>query len=177
MPNYLRVYVLRYARETSIDIYKEKNNKELNEIDCDIVTNYSWNDFQLIEAMINDLDLFVNKIGERDEIIFIRKYFLNEDIKLIANILNESEKSVDERLKKINKIFFKYLKFSGYELNHNKNHININKLFCRIDESLVERIISIDSNIKYEELKKRKKVKNKKDMIKTLNDLVTDTIF
>ena len=181
LPRYLMVFVLRYARETSIDIYKEKNDKQLNEIDFDVETNFSMNNYQLIEEIINDLNAILNKMGQRDEIIFIRRYYLNEDVKTIAIILNENEKKVDERLKKITKIFLKFLKLNKFELIHYKTNdnkqININKLMCRIDDTLVERIVSIDSSDKYEELKKRKKNKNKKDIVKTLNDLVTDTVF
>ena len=176
MPKYLTAFVLRYARETAIDIYKEKNDKQLNEIDLDIETNHRLDNNQLVETIITDLNEFFGKIGQKDKIIFIRRYFLNEDIKTIANILNVKEEKVDERLKKLNKYFLNFLKFSGLELKPNKQ-ININQLLGRIDETILDKIISIDSNSKYEELLKRNKSKNKKDMLKTVKKLVTDRFW
>ena len=176
MPKYLTAFVLRYARETAIDIYKEKKDKQLNEIDLDIETNHRLDNNQLVETIITDLNEFFGKIGQKDKIIFIRRYFLNEDIKTIANILNVKEEKVDERLKKLNKYFLNFLKFSGLELKPNKQ-ININQLLGRIDETILDKIISIDSNSKYEELLKRNKSKNKKDMLKTVKKLVTDRFW
>lgn len=121
VPKYLRAFVLKCSREIAIDIYKEKNKNLINELDVDLDIAFSIDDYLYVENLVKDINRFVNKLNLDDSIIFIRRYFFNEDIKTIADKFELKEKKINERLKKIMMIFKKFLEVNGYEIKASKH--------------------------------------------------------
>lgn len=54
--------------------------------------------------------------------------------------------------------------------------VNINTILCRIDDTLIEKITSIDNQKKYQEMKKISRKKGKNNLVKQANNLVVNNI-
>ena len=119
MPKHLEGFVLKYARETAILIYKEKETEPLNALDYDIETEFDMNDTVFYDDLVEMINTFAEKIPSRDLIIFLRYYFFNDDYDNIAEILDDKPSKIKEKVDSITKVFKKISKGMGYEEEKN----------------------------------------------------------
>ncbi len=85
---------------------------ELEESIPDNSSDIESNEAELKEA----IESFVSTLSERNRKIFIRRYWLTEDVRYIAQKMNMSENSVSAVLKRIRKKLQKYLTERGFDV-------------------------------------------------------------
>ena len=115
IPKHLEGFVLKYARETAIIIYKETKTEPLNALDYDIETEFDMNDTVFYDNLVAMINTFAEKIPSRDLIIFLRYYFFNNDYETIAEILDDKPEKIKEKVDSITKVFKKISKGMGYD--------------------------------------------------------------
>ncbi len=123
-PTYLKSFVCKITRQISIDKYrynhrKRKRETSINELDYDISSSYSLDDEVYKNELINYIDLFLEKLDIETQILFIRRYFLNESVKSLSTRFNISETSISVKLSRVRNKLKKYLELEGYRIEKN----------------------------------------------------------
>ena len=112
-PTYLKSFVCKITRQISIDIYRanhRKNEESLNEIDYEISSSYSLNE---LSNLINE---FLEKQDVESQVLFIRRYFLNESVKNLSKGFEMTETNISVKLLRTRKKLKKYLEMEGYKV-------------------------------------------------------------
>ena len=118
-PTYLKSFVCKIARQISIDKYRanhRENEKSLNEIDYDISSSYSLDDEFYKNELSNLVNEFLEKQDVESQVLFIRRYFLNESVKSLANRFDMTETNISVKLLRTRKKLKKYLEMEGYKI-------------------------------------------------------------
>lgn len=115
VPKHFRGFILKYARETAIDIYKSKESQPLNILDYDIKTEYEVDDSLFYTTLVEKINVFAGKLPTKDLIIFMRTYFFNEKPESIAELLELDVEKVEEKIKSVTNLLRKFLEANGYE--------------------------------------------------------------
>lgn len=120
-PTYLKSFVCKITRQISIDKYrkntrKRKNETSLNELDYDISSSYSLDDEFYKNELVNYINLFLEKLDVEIQILFIRRYFLNESVKSLSNRFDMTETNVSVKLSRVRNKLKKYLELEGYKI-------------------------------------------------------------
>ena len=112
-PEHLRAYLATVVRHSAIDIYRKLHNRR-NEavtgaVPLDSVADASGGeDFVTTIAISNIIDRFLDTLPEKENMIFVARFYFNEPIDLIASRFGMpagSVKTVIRRLKKKLKSF------------------------------------------------------------------------
>lgn len=120
-PNFLKAFVSKIARQISIDKYrqnKQKYKKEtsLNELDYEISSSYSVDDTFYATELVKDINYFLEKLDVESQILFLRRYFLNEGVKSLSNRFNISENTISVKLHRTREKLRMYLERKGYKI-------------------------------------------------------------
>lgn len=123
-PTYLKSFVSKITRQISIDKYRgnhRRNLKEssLNELDYEISSNYSVEDEFYTGELIKEINIFLENLNVLEQVLFIRRYFLNENIKSLSHRFNIKENVVSVRLLRTKKKLKSYLERKGYKIEKN----------------------------------------------------------
>lgn len=121
-PTYLKSFVCKITRQISIDKYRanhRKNEESLNEIDYEISSSYSLDDEFYKNELVNYINLFLEKLDIETQILFIRRYFLNESVKSLSTRFNISETNISVKLSRVRNKLKKYLELEGYKIEKN----------------------------------------------------------
>lgn len=90
--------------ETVLDELEESIPDNLSDIESDA------------DSLKETIESFVSTLSERNRKIFVRRYWLTEDVRYIAEKMNMSENSVSAVLKRIRKKLQKYLNERGFDV-------------------------------------------------------------
>lgn len=120
-PQSLRAYLFGILRNISTNRYHyntaAKRNcfydEALDEIEAFIPSAESVEDNADADFLAKSIDEFLGKIDEKDQIMFVKRYYFSENIKEIANAFGKSEKYISVRLFRIRKRLEKFLKERG----------------------------------------------------------------
>lgn len=123
-PTYLKSFVCKIARQISIDKYRSNNSKmkkemSLNELDCDISSNYSLDDEFYKNELVDFINLFLEKLDVETQILFLRRYFLNESVKSLSNRFGITETNISVKLSRVKNKLKKHLELEGYKIEKN----------------------------------------------------------
>lgn len=102
-PTYLKSFICKIARQISIDKYRSNKRKReqetlLNELDYDISSSYSLDDEVYKNELVNYINLFLEKLDIETQVLFIRRYFLNESVKSLSKRFNIGETNISVKL-------------------------------------------------------------------------------
>ena len=120
-PTYLKSFVCKIIRQISIDKYRSNNrkrNKEtsLNELDYDISSSYNLDSEFYKNELVNLINLFLEKLDIETQVLFIRRYFLNESVKSLSSRFNITETNISVKLSRVKNKLKKYLELEGYKI-------------------------------------------------------------
>lgn len=120
-PNFLKAFVCKLTRQISIDKYRanhRKNSQEssLNDLDYEIVSNYSIDDEFYTSELVKEINTFLEHQDVENQVLFIRRYFLNEPIKLLSKRFKINENTISIKLLRMKKKLKLYLERSGYSI-------------------------------------------------------------
>lgn len=123
-PNYLKSFVCKLTRQISIDKYRanhRKNTKEssLNDLDYEITSNYSIDDEFYASELIKEINTFLEHQKVENQILFTRRYFLNESIKSLSQRFAINENTISIKLLRMKQKLKLYLERSGYSIEKN----------------------------------------------------------
>ncbi len=123
-PTYLKSFVCKITRQISIDRYRINNRilkKEmsLNELDYDISSSYSLDDEFYKNELVNFINLFLENLDIETQILFIRRYFLNESVKSLSKRFDITETNISVKLSRVRNKLKKYLELEGYKIEKN----------------------------------------------------------
>lgn len=123
-PTYLKSFVCKITRQISIDKYRKNNRQRqketsLNELDYDISSNYSLDDEFYKNELVNFINSFLEKLDIELQILFIRRYFLNESVKTLSKRFNITETNISVKLSRVRNKLKKYLEMEGYKIEKN----------------------------------------------------------
>lgn len=123
-PNYLKSFICKLTRQISIDKYRanhKKNVKEssLNDLDYEITSNYSIDDEFYASELSKEMNEFLKKQKVEIQILFIRRYFLNESIKSLSQRFEISENTISIKLLRVKQKLKLYLERNGYSIEKN----------------------------------------------------------
>lgn len=120
-PNYLKSFISKITRQISIDKYrrnKKKYNEEtsLNDLDYEISSSYNVDDTFYATELAKDINNFLEKLDVESQILFLRRYFLNEEVKSLSNRFNISENKISVKLHRTREKLRMYLERKGYKI-------------------------------------------------------------
>lgn len=118
-PNYLKSFVCKITRQIAIDKYRANHRKHeelLNELDYEISSSYSLDDEFYKNELSNLINVFLEKQDAESQVLFIRRYFLNESVKSLANRFEMTETNVSVKLLRTRKKLKKHLEMEGYKI-------------------------------------------------------------
>ena len=118
-PTYLKSFVCKITRQISIDKYRANHRKKeepLNEIDYEISSSYSLDDEFYKNELSNLINEFLEKQDVESQVLFIRRYFLNESVKGLSKRFNITETNISVKLLRTRKKLKKYLEMEGYKI-------------------------------------------------------------
>ena len=120
-PTYLKSFICKLARQISIDKYRtnhRKNEKErlINELDYEISSEYRLEDEFYKNELVNYINLFLEKLDIETQILFIRRYFINESVKSLSNRYCLTETNISVKLSRVRSKLKKYLELEGYKI-------------------------------------------------------------
>lgn len=123
-PNFLKAFVCKLTRQISIDKYRanhRKNEKEtsLNDIDYEIASKYSTDDEFYASELVNEINSFLEKLDIESQILFVRRYFLNETVKSLSDRFDINENKISVKLLRVKKKLKLYLERNGYSIEKN----------------------------------------------------------
>lgn len=116
---YLKSFVCKITRQISIDKYRanhRKNEESLNEIDYEISSSYSLDDEFYKNELSNLINEFLEKQDVECQVLFIRRYFLNESVKNLSKRFEMAETNISVKLLRTRKKLKKYLEMEGYKV-------------------------------------------------------------
>lgn len=116
---YLKSFVCKITRQISIDKYRanhRKNEESLNEIDYEISSSYSLDDEFYKNELSNLINEFLEKQDVECQVLFIRRYFLNELVKNLSKRFEMAETNISVKLLRTRKKLKKYLEMEGYKV-------------------------------------------------------------
>ncbi len=124
-PDSLKAYVARIARNLSFDMLRKRNAKKradsqgaiaLDEL-AECVSGSDSPDTELFrKALSEDIDRFLDTLGEENCDIFVLRYWYAYSVKEIAERFRRSETNVSVILSRSRKKLKKYLNERGYDL-------------------------------------------------------------
>ena len=120
-PNSMVAYISKIMRNQSLKKvaynFAEKRNVKkvpsLDELDSIITCNQSVEDDVLVRELKTAINSFIRTQKEVDRVIFVRRYWLMEDIPEIANVCQESVNYISVHLNRMKSRLKKYLKTEG----------------------------------------------------------------
>ena len=118
-PTYLKSFVCKITRQISIDKYRanhRKNEESLNEIDYEISSSYSLDDEFYKNELSNLINEFLEKQDVESQVLFIRRYFLNESVKNLSKRFEMTETNISVKLLRTRKKLKTYLEMEGYKV-------------------------------------------------------------
>lgn len=123
-PTYLKSFVCKITRQISIDKYRSNNRKRkketsLNELDYDISSSYNLDDEFYKNELVSYINLFLEKLDVETQILFIRRYFLNESVKSLSTRFSISETNISVKLLRVRNKLKKTLELEGYKIEKN----------------------------------------------------------
>ena len=123
-PTYLKSFVCMITRQISIDKYRKNNRKRqketsLNELDYDISSSYNLDDEFYKNELVDYINLFLEKLDIETQVLFIRRYFLNESVKSLSKRFNIRETNISVKLLRTRNKLKKYLELEGYKIEKN----------------------------------------------------------
>ncbi len=123
-PTYLKSFICKITRQISIDKYRSNKRKReqetsLNELDYDISSSYSLDDEVYKNELVNYINLFLEKLDIETQVLFIRRYFLNESVKSLSKRFNIRETNISVKLLRTRNKLKKYLELEGYKIEKN----------------------------------------------------------
>lgn len=112
-PNVLRVFLAKIMRGVAINKYRERSAKKripselivsLVELDESITYDFAAeNEALIIEEISRVLNDFLRELPEREEFVFVCRYYYSDYISTIAKMLDVSENTVYRELAEIRK--------------------------------------------------------------------------
>lgn len=121
MPDSLRPYVCRIARNTALKKYRYEHAGKrscmhelpLEELEGYITGSASVEDTVRLHELTKMIEKFLDSLDEENRVIFVRRYWLMEPVKDIAAALNVSERNASMKLWRIRKKLKQYLVKEG----------------------------------------------------------------
>ena len=123
-PDHFKAYVCRVTRTHAIDLYRKKaRNKRVASEFCASLDELdgivSGDDCAASEAEARELSdilaRFIRGLGEREQTVFLRRYYLCEPAEEIAKRLGISRRAVYQILSRIKEDLRELLRKEGYE--------------------------------------------------------------
>lgn len=93
----IKAYISVIARRHCINVFKKHCKKE-ELVDLDDVENFVYDESQIYNSEHEELIKALHELGEPDEEIFIRKYFLGQKSREISKELNIRTNTVDKKI-------------------------------------------------------------------------------
>lgn len=120
-PIYLKSFVCKLVRQISIDKYrvnsrKHKRERIINELDYEISSEYSLEDEFYKNELVNYINLFLEKLDVETQILFIRRYFINESVKSLSNRYGITETNISVKLSRVRNKLKRHLELEGYKI-------------------------------------------------------------
>jgi len=120
-PTFLKSFVCKIVRQISIDKYrvnsrKYKKERNINELDYEISSEYSLEDELYKSELVSYINLFLEKLDIETQILFIRRYFMNEGVKSLSNRYGITENLISVKLSRVKVKLKKYLELEGYKI-------------------------------------------------------------
>ena len=122
-PNPLISYICKIARNLSLKKYRyKKAEKRNNSFDLSMDELEDIISDEDLESNISDIELgkaindFLGTLDEENRVIFLRRYWFYDDIKIIAKNHKTSENNIYVKLSRIRKNLRTYLEKEGIEI-------------------------------------------------------------
>lgn len=120
-PTFLKSFLCKITRQISIDKYRvnsKKNKRQIsiNEFDYEISSSYSLDDEIYRNELVLLINRFLEKLDIETQVLFIRRYFLNETVKSLSEKFEISETNISVKLLRVRKSMKKYLEMEGYKI-------------------------------------------------------------
>ena len=117
-PNSLRNYAARVTRNLAIDRFRKNHSKsrdcEITLITEEIDDVFGTNDKQYDSVELKEIiNSFLEKLDEKNRILFVRRYWQAESIKELAEQFHMRDSTVKMRLSRTREKFRKYLEKEG----------------------------------------------------------------
>lgn len=121
-PQSFRAFIARIMRNVATDKYYEKTSKErvpseltvsMEECKDFISHNENPDDDILAEELGKTISCFLRSLSERDQYIFMSRFYLVEPIEVIAKELNVTESAIYKKLTKLKTDLKEYLQEKG----------------------------------------------------------------
>lgn len=91
----------------------------LNDLDYEISSHYGVDDEFYASELVKEINLFLEKLDVENQILFIRRYFLNETIKSLSERFDISENTISVKLLRTKQKLMLYLERKGYSIEKN----------------------------------------------------------
>lgn len=126
-PTFLKSFICKIIRQISIDRYRVNHKKSSNianniaieELSYEISSKTSVENELLAKTLINDINNYLDNLDVENQVIFIRRYFLEESIQEISKRYEISESKVGVKLFRTRNDLKKYLLRKGYNIENN----------------------------------------------------------
>lgn len=121
-PAHLCAYLCRLVRTSALDMYDRKNAAKrgtgipLDDLAECVAASGRADDLLAAHELADAINRFLGSLDRDSRVIFLRRYYMGEDIKGIAKALHCTESAVKSRLSRTHKRFTDYLKKEGYNL-------------------------------------------------------------
>ena len=85
----------------------------------DISSSYNLDDEFYKNELASYINLFLEKLDVETQILFIRRYFLNESVKSLSTRFSISETNISVKLLRVRNKLKKTLELEGYKIEKN----------------------------------------------------------
>lgn len=122
-PNILQVFLAKIMRNVAVDKYRQNHASRripselivsLDEIDESMIYDPTDNEHDKIVAIAEALNIYLKGLSDRDQLIFVCRYYYADYITDIAKMLGVSEKTVSRALHNMRQELREALEKGGY---------------------------------------------------------------
>ncbi|MBQ7357724.1 MAG: sigma-70 family RNA polymerase sigma factor [Clostridia bacterium] len=122
-PNILQVFLAKIMRNVAVDKYRQNHASRripselivsLDEIDESMIYDPTDNEHDKIVAIAEALNIYLKGLSDRDQLIFVCRYYYADYITDIAKMLGVSEKTVSRALHNMRQELREALEKEGY---------------------------------------------------------------
>ena len=124
-PSVFQVFLSRITRNTAVDQYRKSTAAKripselvtsLDELDECITCSPSPEEEYRIKELGETLNAYIQTLSDREQFIFVCRYFYSDSIAIIAKMLCISERTVTRELKEIRENMKVYFEKEGYRI-------------------------------------------------------------
>lgn len=116
-PTYLKSFICKLVRQISIDKYRyntRNNNVLLSDLDYDIKCDSNIENSINEKLLIDEINKFIENLNAEDKVLFIRKYFMFEDVKSLSDRFGLSVTNINVKMLRVRNKLLKKLEKEGF---------------------------------------------------------------